>query len=139
MAILMALDPFGDFGKVLDESIRQANNRHAPLTILAIAETFQDIQHDYAGLSGASEELFTQVRRKLDAAKLEAIKQGVTPTVLIETGPSPAQNILDCAEQQGADLIIMGHREKKGLDRFLLGSVAAKVIAHARCSVLVVR
>lgn len=139
MKILMALDPFGDSIKVLAEAIRQAKSLDATLVILAVAETFQDTERDYAGLSGANEALFTQVRRKGDAVKLEAIKQGVTPSVVVEAGPSPAQNILDWAEEEDADLIIMGHREKKGLDRFLLGSVAAKVIAHAQCSVLVVR
>ncbi|SNS18990.1 Nucleotide-binding universal stress protein, UspA family [Humidesulfovibrio mexicanus] len=139
MKILMALDPFGDSKKVLDEAVRQAKSLNAMLTILAVAETFRDTEHDYAGLSGANEALFTQVRRKADAVKLEAIKHGVPPTVIVEAGPSPAQNILDWAEEEDADLIVMGHREKKGLDRFLLGSVTAKVIAHAQCSVFVVR
>lgn len=139
MKILMALDPFGDSKKVLEEAVRQAKDQNATLTILAVAETFQDTEHAYDGLAGANEVLFTQVRRTADAVKLEAIRLGVTPTMLVEAGASPAQNILDRAEEEDVDLIIMGHREKKGLDRFLLGSVASKVIAHAQCSVLVVR
>lgn len=139
MKILMGFDPFGDSKKVLEEAVRQAKNQNAALTILAVAETFQDTAQAYEGLAGASEVLFAQVRRNADEVKLAAIRLGITPTVLVEAGPSPAQNILDWAEEEGVDLIVLGHREKKGLDRFLLGSVAAKVIAHAQCSVLVVR
>jgi nucleotide-binding universal stress UspA family protein len=139
MKMLLAVDPFGGSEKVLVEAVKQAKQQGAALVILAVAETFQDTEHAYEDLAGASEALFAQVRRNAEEVKLAAIRQGVTPTILVEAGPSPAQHILDCAGQEKVDLIIMGHREKKGLDRFLLGSVASKVIAHAQCSVLVVR
>jgi len=54
-------------------------------------------------------------------------------------GSSPADSILTFAEKEGVDLIVMGSRAKTGLDRFLIGSVASKVVAHSKCSVLVVR
>lgn len=138
MKILLALDPFGSSDKVLAEALKQTKQQAAELVILAVAETFQN-EHSFEGLAGASEEIFAQVRDNVEKIKLAAIAQGVTPKVEIKDGPSPAQLILECAEKENADLIIMGHREKKGLDRFLLGSVAAKIVAHASCSVLVVR
>jgi len=54
-------------------------------------------------------------------------------------GVSPADSIVNYAAQNGVGLIVMGSRGKKGLEKFLLGSVAAKVVAHAPCSVLVIR
>jgi nucleotide-binding universal stress UspA family protein len=51
----------------------------------------------------------------------------------------PADAILDVAEEQGADLIIVGNKGMTGAKRFLLGSVPNKVSHHAPCSVLIVR
>jgi nucleotide-binding universal stress UspA family protein len=47
--------------------------------------------------------------------------------------------ILDVAAEWGADLIVLGSHGRKGLQRFLLGSVAESVARHADCSVEIVR
>ena len=47
--------------------------------------------------------------------------------------------IVGAAAQARADLIVMGSEGRTGMSRFLIGSVAEKVVRHARCSVLVVR
>ena len=47
--------------------------------------------------------------------------------------------ILELAEEQGADLVVVGARGATGLQRFLMGSVASKLAHHAPCSVLIVR
>jgi nucleotide-binding universal stress UspA family protein len=47
--------------------------------------------------------------------------------------------ILDVAEEWRADLIVLGSHGRKGLRRFLLGSVAEFVARHARCSICIVR
>lgn len=51
----------------------------------------------------------------------------------------PADAILDVAEEQNADVVIVGNRGMTGAKRFLLGSVPDKVSHHAPCSVLIVR
>ncbi|MGZ4201635.1 MAG: universal stress protein [Thermoleophilaceae bacterium] len=51
----------------------------------------------------------------------------------------PADALLEAAEQEGADLIVVGNRGMTGAKRFLLGSVPNKVSHHAHCSVLIVR
>lgn len=47
--------------------------------------------------------------------------------------------ILDVAAEWRADLIVLGSHGRRGLERFMLGSVAESVARHARCSVLIVR
>jgi nucleotide-binding universal stress UspA family protein len=47
--------------------------------------------------------------------------------------------ILETAKDWGADLIVVGSHGRRGLDRFLLGSVSETVAIHASCSVRVVR
>jgi nucleotide-binding universal stress UspA family protein len=51
----------------------------------------------------------------------------------------PKTIILDEATRWGADLIVMGSHGRRGLDRFLLGSVSEAVATHAKCSVEVIR
>ena len=50
-----------------------------------------------------------------------------------------ADAILDVAEEENADLIVVGNKGMTGAKRFLLGSVPNKVSHHAPCSVLIVR
>lgn len=52
---------------------------------------------------------------------------------------SPANEIVDFAERNDIDLIVMGTLGKTGIDRFLLGSVAENVVRHSKKPVLVVR
>ncbi|WP_305515838.1 MULTISPECIES: universal stress protein [unclassified Methanobrevibacter] len=51
---------------------------------------------------------------------------------------SPAKVILEVAEEENIDLIVMGSSGKSGFDRFIMGSVADKVVNSAKCAVLVV-
>jgi nucleotide-binding universal stress UspA family protein len=51
----------------------------------------------------------------------------------------PAASLIQCAEEQKADLLVVGSHGLSAIDRFLLGSVPEKVLRHASCSVLVVK
>jgi nucleotide-binding universal stress UspA family protein len=57
----------------------------------------------------------------------------------VEGHGSPADVIVDEAEDRGADLIVVGTRGLHAGKRLLLGSVSTKVVHHAPCDVLVVR
>ena len=47
--------------------------------------------------------------------------------------------ILQIATEWEPDLIILGSHGRRGIEKFLLGSVAESVARHAKCSVLIVR
>jgi nucleotide-binding universal stress UspA family protein len=49
------------------------------------------------------------------------------------------EQIVELAEQEQADLIVMGSRGRGRFQRFLLGSVTDGVIHHAHCPVMIVR
>ena len=51
----------------------------------------------------------------------------------------PADAILDVAEEENSDLIVVGNKGMTGAKRFLLGSVPNKVSHHAPCSVMIIR
>jgi nucleotide-binding universal stress UspA family protein len=68
----------------------------------------------------------------------EAHAMGIEAECYARKG-EPAEAILDVAEEQRADLIVVGSRGMHSSRRFLLGSVPDKVSHHAPCSVLIVR
>jgi len=74
----------------------------------------------------------------LEAAAELARAAGVPVDVYPRQG-DPADAILDVAEEQGSDLVIVGNKGMTGAKRFLLGSVPNKVSHHAPCSVLIIR
>jgi nucleotide-binding universal stress UspA family protein len=75
----------------------------------------------------------------LDAARHDARAAGVAEVETFPRVGDAADAILDVAEEQGTDLIVVGHKGMTGATRFLLGSVPNKVSHHAPCSVLIVR
>jgi nucleotide-binding universal stress UspA family protein len=75
----------------------------------------------------------------LDDAKADAVSTGVDQVETFARQGDAADAILDIAEEQRADLIVVGNRGMTGAKRFLLGSVPNKVSHHAPCSVLIVR
>jgi nucleotide-binding universal stress UspA family protein len=74
----------------------------------------------------------------LEAAASIAREVGV-PAELYARQGDPADAILDVAEEQESDLIVVGNKGMTGAKRFLLGSVPNKVSHHAPCSVLIIR
>jgi nucleotide-binding universal stress UspA family protein len=62
---------------------------------------------------------------------------GVKVRTMMREG-DPAEAILDAAEEEDADLIVVGNRGMRGAKRFLLGSVPNRVAHHASCNVLIV-
>ena len=75
----------------------------------------------------------------LEDARSDAATAGVERVETFARQGDAADAILDVAEEQRADLIVVGNRGMTGAKRFLLGSVPNKVSHHAPCSVLIVR
>jgi nucleotide-binding universal stress UspA family protein len=78
------------------------------------------------------------VNMKLEAASKAAKDAGIDVTTHPREG-DPADAILDVAEEQKADLIVVGNKGMTGAKRFLLGSVPNKISHHAPCGVWIVR
>jgi nucleotide-binding universal stress UspA family protein len=66
------------------------------------------------------------------------VKEGLEVNTFAREG-DPADAILDVAEENDADLIVVGNKGMAGAKRFLLGSVPNKVSHHAPCGVWIVR
>jgi nucleotide-binding universal stress UspA family protein len=75
----------------------------------------------------------------LEQARADAGGAGVTEVETFARQGDAADAILDVAEEQRCDLIVVGNKGMTGAKRFLLGSVPNKVSHNAPCSVLIVR
>jgi nucleotide-binding universal stress UspA family protein len=73
------------------------------------------------------------------AGKVAAIAAaGIPARFIIDEGVA-YREIVKRAEAEGVDFIIMGTQGRTGLDRWLLGSVAERVVRSAACPVITVR
>jgi len=77
------------------------------------------------------EELVARAAQQLESA-------GFRVTTTVREGDA-RDAILDAAAQWGPDVIVLGSHGRRGLPRFLLGSVSETIVRHAPCSVEVVR
>ena len=80
-----------------------------------------------------------EVLALLQSSRQEAEAAGVAQVQTFARVGDAADAILDVAEEQGSDLIVVGNKGMTGATRFLVGSVPNKVSHHAPCSVLIVR
>jgi nucleotide-binding universal stress UspA family protein len=74
----------------------------------------------------------------LAEAESDVAASGVDVRTFARQGEA-ANAILDVAEEENADLIVVGNKGMTGAKRFLLGSVPNQVSHHAPCSVLIIR
>ena len=76
--------------------------------------------------------------RQLDKLATRARNAGVRASVLLSDGDAADQIVRACRSTK-SDLIVVGTHGRRGLPKFLLGSVAARVVATAPCPVVTVR
>ena len=74
----------------------------------------------------------------LAKATEELSRSGLNVTPALIEG-DPKSQIIDIASDWHADLIVLGSHGRRGLDRFLMGSVSEAVVRYAHCSVEIVR
>ena len=116
------------------------------ITVVAVVRPLAAVPfaHDLEGEqpAGRTEAFALSFRREAQAAaeRVAAELQGKAPRVdtVVRSG-SPADEIVRAADEIEADLIVVGGRGKSAVGAILLGSVAYRVLHHARCPVLVAR
>ena len=108
-------------GLPLDDEVYQLNQ--------ILKEKVKPDEVIYSILKERSEENLEEFDKlnKNDLKITHVIKEGL-----------PAKVILEVAKEEDVDLIVMGSSGKSGFDRFIMGSVADKVVNSAKCAVLVV-
>ena len=107
---------------------------YEPVGDQRLREERTEVPDDVQWMVNPREDVDATLREAADLAK----EAGVDVETYARQG-DPADAILDVAEEQNADLIIVGNKGMTGAKRLLLGSVPNKVSHHAPCSVLIIR
>ena len=89
---------------------------------------------------GKDREEIIAARQLLDKVREQAANHGIVfKTEVVDTQLSVEAAIIEYAEEQQVDLIVIGTKGKSGPKKLLLGSVASAVVTYAGCPVLVVK
>ncbi|WML68502.1 MAG: hypothetical protein METHP_02132 [Methanoregula sp. SKADARSKE-2] len=137
--ILVAIDGSDAGERAFLRAVEEARVWDARLHIICVVETglFSSLPADntvelmYGVLGREGQE-------SLDKAKLAAAAKGVSSSTHMKQGHAGSE-IVALAEQERADLIVVGSHGKSKTDRILIGSVSTFVITHSRVTTMVVR
>jgi nucleotide-binding universal stress UspA family protein len=138
--IVVATDFSEQAGLALESAIAIAEKYGAKLHIIHAFETPIPIVSPYEIVlpEGVLEQARESVMKSLQHAAAKAESAGVVAEARL--GEAPASHaISNCAEDVGADLVVIGSRGHTGLKHVLLGSVAERTLREASCPVLVVK
>lgn len=149
MKILLAIDDSKFAEAVLQTVISQMRQDHTEVTVLHVVDwnnfmpspfpqggqdsmySARQLESIIQGEISKSRELLARAAERLRSAGFEtstSLREGDVKTV-----------VLDFAAEWGADLILLGSHGRKGIARFVLGSVSEAVARYAHCSVEIVR
>jgi len=120
-----------------EQALDVAERFDAALHVLFVVDT------NALPLDGRSKVVFDQLnddgRRSVESVVEHAEERGIDPVVREVLGGSPHEVILEYVEEHGIDLVVMGTHGRRGLSRYLLGSVTERVVRSSDAPVLVVR
>ncbi len=117
------------------EAINFAKKCSTRLYIMTVLESNPEYETIGANFFRKEEE---EARKFLETLKGKALQEGVECEVALREGDDPYRQIVDEAAGKKADMIIIGKHGRTGFLKLLMGKVAANVIGHAPCKVLVV-
>lgn len=137
--ILIATDGSENTQRAISYGIEIAKLSKATVYALYVVNKFPIISENW---TIGKENIYEIVRSEGEKAVSEIKKigeaSGVEVREVILDG-YPSNEIMDFAENNNIDLIVMGTLGKTGLDKLLIGSVAEKVVRASKVPVMVVR
>ncbi|HPX61180.1 MAG TPA: universal stress protein [Deltaproteobacteria bacterium] len=135
MKILAAIDQSEYAVLVIRKAVELAGREGADITAMTVTSAQFNNLYQADSLADILQKLRDGIQETLSQAGVT--NDGVK--VVAAENPSPADAIVRYAEDNGVDLIVIGNKGSGAIERFLIGSVSSQVVAHAPCSVLVVK
>ena len=144
--ILIATDGSELANKGLEHGLALSRRLDATVTVLTVSEPLSQQVAAAVRMAGI-EDPVVRYDQQIDAMMEERFAQvqergaahGVAINLAHEIDNSPADAIVRYAKLNGCDLIVMTSHGRRGMQRALLGSQTAEVLAHTTIPVLVVR
>ena len=117
--VLVGSDGTDRAGRAVERAVEVARALGASVTILGV---------------GRGAKFEAALQRQADGLAVP----GVDVDVRVEEG-NPAQVLIDVADRDGYDMLVLGNKGMSGIERLRLGAVPNKVSHHLPCSLLIVR
>lgn len=133
--ILVCYDDSAESRRALARAADIASAGATEVTVVSVAESLYPMRPYARDADPAEEELH---RRLLDDATRTLARDGITAATLEPVGQT-ADAIVDAARETRADMIVVGTRHRRLIERLLFGSVSGQLVAEAPCDLLVVR
>jgi nucleotide-binding universal stress UspA family protein len=142
MKIILAIDGSAPSRDALEEVAHRPWPSPSTLRILSVIQPYTPPATEIVLASATLEQI--RQRQAQDAEQLtrQASERTAVSGLAVETEVregDPRTAIVDAADDWQADLIVVGSHGRTGVKRLVMGSVAQAVVAHAHCSVEVVR
>jgi len=109
----------------------------AKLLGVNVSLIFIDDSHQFIASAALEDKLRKEHMASLDEFKKTVESKEVAATTEVIVGDSPADEIIKYAMDD--DLIVMASHSKKGVDRFILGSVSEEVLHRVNCHVMLLK
>jgi nucleotide-binding universal stress UspA family protein len=143
LRILLAIDGSRFSEAALKAVIQQARKSVEQIRVLHVVEPPPLlVTGEMGGYNPALDEAWEAERKHAQRLVERAVgrlrAKGLKANGAAEDG-DPKSKILENAKEWRAELIVLGSHGRKGLNRFLMGSVSETVVRHAPCSVEIVR
>ncbi|HHV24120.1 MAG TPA: universal stress protein [Methanosarcina sp.] len=137
--IVIATDGSENSQRAISCGIEIAKLSGATVHALYVVDTPSIISETWtAGKEVVHELIISEGKKVLSRVKKITEDSGVeVKEVLLEGHPS--EEIINFAENNNMDLIVMGTLGKTGIEKFLMGSVAENVVRNSKIPVMVVR
>jgi nucleotide-binding universal stress UspA family protein len=136
MKVLVPIDNSEQSKKAVERALELAEKQGAEITLMTVTPVASDFLDEMRNIQ---DKLTAEYSKWLDGAKAVFDAKGVKVATILEEGLVPANNIIRRAADDKFDRIIMGSTGRSKLAQVLMGSTAAKVVAHAPCEVTIVR
>ncbi len=133
MKLLIPIDGSKASLNAFEKAVEIAKNYHFSMKILSVVNV-RAVSDDRA-------ELVDIMIKDVNVTMEELVKNTDLTGLEVETEVIYGEaytTILEVAERDNVDLIVIGNRGQSRIQRFFLGSVANRVIAEAKCPVLVI-
>lgn len=125
----------------LPVAVGLARTYDAELVVLHVAERLVDVVPVAAGVPPIEMDLEAEpsesARERLEEWAEERLPDDVSSSLELVDGDA-AEMIVEVADEQDADIVVLGTQGHSRVERFLIGSVTEKVLRRAHCPVLVV-
>ena len=129
--------------KAVETGLSLAKELKAKATVVTVTESWTTVVSGEMGAAFPIEEYeqgcAASAKQVLDDVSARAKKAGVDVKVIHVKDQFPAEGIIEAAEKNGCDLIVMASHGRRGLTRMLLGSQASNVLTHSKIPVLICR